>query len=532
MATQKASQQIDFFIDSDKKKTNNFFCGKKILHPDEIKNWKELYVYVPFNYYEEISLKLELLGLKENINYSKYEGIGYLSEDAAEKDYTRAMMDVQERKGSMSGKFLLWGAGWNKRGYERVLCKLLKTDRTPQMALISEDVTADYEGDPIRAEIPFIIAPKIFNQEIYIKAEQIEKGKSEYNKCIELEERVEQLKHAFPHDVNAELMVCYMYDYICRVIEELKPKGILCFASITTSHKVLKYVCEKNQIPIIYTHMGVLPGTLAFDTMGEVGESLPAVFADQFLKLPVSTYEIMQAQNVWDYLKRSKLNRKCQPKNQCIDYILKRKKAGRPIVLFAAQNDVYANMIPYTEDTKIYHSPIFKTSLDAGIYLAQLCEKRDWNFVYKPHPMYIQENLEKYLPSNTIYVKMGDINDLIDASDVVVTILSQTNYVALIRYKPVVMLGYNQTKNKGCTYEAFEQNNIECTIQKALEEGFTQKQQKAFLKHVAQILKYYLYDDGREREVRFGREAPQNMNEFYELDRLLSQDGTASIQEC
>jgi len=181
------------------------------------------------------------------------------------------------------------------------------------------------------------------------------------------------------------------------------------------------------------------------------------------------------------------------PQNNSIEYIMQKIDKAKPIVFYAGQNDINSNMVPYTEETQKYCSPIFKTSIDAGIYIAELCKKNKWNFVYKPHPMRIKYEEKSQLPNNTIYVENGNINDLVDISNVVVTILSQTNYISLVRHKPVVMLGYSQAKGKGCTYEAFEKDIIENVIRKALKNGFTEEQEKAFLIHIAQVLKYYLY---------------------------------------
>lgn len=38
-----------------------------------------------------------------------------------------------------------------------------------------------------------------------------------------------------------------------------------------------------------------------------------------------------------------------------------------------------------------------------------------------------------------------------------------------------------------------------------LKDGFISKHKNNFRKHVAQLLKYYLYDDMAEREIRFGK---------------------------
>ena len=138
--------------------------------------------------------------------------------------------------------------------------------------------------------------------------------------------------------------------------------------------------------------------------------------------------------------------------------------------------------------------------------------------------MYVRRNEKTQLPPEVLFIEYADINELIDIADVVVTILSTTNYNALTRYKPVVMLGYNQTRGKGCTYEAFEKEEIEDTIKEALEKGFTKEQQDAFLKHIAQCLKYYLYDDLQDRPIRYGRPVPKSIDEFYELERLLKKE--------
>lgn len=196
---------------------------------------------------------------------------------------------------------------------------------------------------------------------------------------------------------------------------------------------------------------------------------------------------------------------------------------GRPTVFFAGQSDISSGMCTVSiEKARIYHSPIFKSSVEAGIYIADLCKKNDWNYIYKPHPLNAGIEKRDEFPDNTIYIEFGDINSLIDISDVTVTILSQTNYICMIRHKPVVMLGYNQTKGTGCTYESFEKDKIEYTIRLALKDGFSKKQEQAFLIHIAQLIRYYLYDDLQEREIRYGRKIPDCIEEFYELKRLLN----------
>lgn len=95
------------------------------------------------------------------------------------------------------------------------------------------------------------------------------------------------------------------------------------------------------------------------------------------------------------------------------------------------------------------------------------------------------------LPENVIFVDDVDINGMVDLSDVVVTILSTVSYIGLIRQKPVVMLGYTQLKEKGCTYEAFDRNNIEFILKKSFYKGLTIYMKEAFIHHIAKLKKYY-----------------------------------------
>lgn len=508
-------KDIDLFIDSDMKKDGQMFLGKQIIHPSKIENWKELFVYIPFNYFGEISEKLKKKGLKEQDDFTKYMRVQCLSEDEAEKDYQRAVAEIIMQKDKMQGKILFWGLQWwYKCEYKKFLLQMQGNREGARFALVAEEVWLDRVSTEIKAEVPTIIAPKIFNLETYIKGEQVLTNENIY---------VEQLNGSFSDHINAILMVDYIYKYIYKIIDELKPISIIALSTSTTAHSILREICKKERIPIIFTHPGILPGTFAFDIGGEVGESLPAIYAEKFTALSVSNSEIKEASEVWRYLAASKLNRKFQPQNQCINYINSKRKQGLPIVFYAGQNDICSHMVPYTQNTRKYHSPMFQSSIEAAVYLADLCKRNNWNFVYKPHPMFIQENVKELLPANTIYIETGDINDIVDVSDVVVTILSQTNYVALIRHKPVVMLGYNQTRGKGCTYEAFEKDKIESTIMEALKNGFTKAQQDAFLLHIAQVLKYYLYDDMSERALRFGRTAPYSIEEFYGLERLMKE---------
>lgn len=520
-------EEIDFFIDNNQEKRNRLFWGKKIVHPNDIDNWKDLYIYVPFNFYEEISAQLKKKGLKESENFSCYNEKNKISFKECIKDYEYALNTLKTKRSELYNRTLFWGISWSlDKGYKEYLKKLEECDRDLRLGLISEAVWVNAEKAEEIMGIPSVIAPKLFDIDLYIEDGKL--GKLEINEIKqrpELKETFEQLKGIFA-DIKEEsaFSMTYLINcYIEKVLEEIKPIRIITEGAANTSRRILEKRCKERGIPIVFMHAGILPGTFTFDIGGEMGKSLPALYPEKFFGLPVNEDDLEQAKRIWDYLYVSKLNRKIQPKNHCINYVMEKIEKGKPIIFFTGQLDVYSHMVPYTEETRKYYSPVFKTSLDLAIYLAEMCKKNAWNFLYKPHPMYVKPEEMNNLPDNTIYVKFGDINDLIDISDVIVSIASQTSYIGLIRNKPVMTLGYSQMRGKRCAYEVYEKKKIEETMYEALKNGFTKTQKRAFLKHIAQVLRYYVYDDLRKREIRFGKKIPSSVEEFYKLESLLKE---------
>ncbi len=521
-------EQIDFFIDNNKKRQGQFVFGKKILSPDEVEDWNELYIYIPYNFYEEITEQLKMYGLKDETHYQKYDQINKMSIEEFRVEYEMALDNLCLKAGQMKGFCLFWGRSWafEDKGYKDFIQEWKKNDKNLNLGLVSEAVWYSQEETEEIMKLPTVVTPGLFGSDIYVEGGMLEKSQRDFLNAKKYAcSAVKALKAKFSNLTEAEAcyMVYYIYQYVMSVLDILQPKQLIVYCLVMVQHLILEEVCNEKGIPLISTHQGILPGTLAFDVGGEVGKSLPTIYSEKFLGLSINETDMEHAKKVWEYLYKSNLNRKIQPQNNCVEYVLKNIDRKKPIIFFAGQNDFSSNMVPYTSDTQKYHSPIFQTSIEAGIYLAELCKKNEWNFVYKPHPMSTKFEEKGKLPDNTIYVEFGNINDLVDISDVVVTILSQTNYVSLIRHKPVVMLGYSQTKGKGCTYEAFEKEKIESVIREALGNGFTEEQEKAFLRHIAQVLKYYLFDDLQEREIRFGKKAPSDIEEFYELEKLLKE---------
>ncbi len=527
------NDDISFFIDSDKRKQGTVFLGRPVKMPEEVECWEQLQIYIQYNFYEDIAKKLKEKGLIERKNFFECLEPKQIIVEDIDADCEKVFSYIEKSKMDISGRNWYWGTTifTNRPGKEYL--KVLQSTLGQKFLAISDAVYFDQQESEKGWETPVRILPKIFAADYFrIISEKADDCDYEIllkNKYPELCEYVKEYRAIHPQLSKGEeyLYVYKQAAFIERLINLLKPERVLIYCSFPPGHRILKVLCGKYNVPVIYTHKGALPKTWSFEIGGEMGESLPAIYAEEFFKLPVNKEDIMEAKEVWEYLNTSKINRKIQPKTNWIGKIQSKIKSERPVIFYAGQNDVQSGLAYYGENAKRYHSPIFSSSIAALPFLAELAEKNNWNLLYKPHPAYMPtEEQVNAFPGNVIYVDYADINDVIDYADLTITILSSTAYVALIRKKPVLMLGYNQLKGKGCTYEAFAEDVIEDMIRLALEEGFTDCQRKAFTRHIAQLLKYYLYADLDDGIKTYGKPVPKDFKEFYELAELLGVEGT------
>lgn len=378
---------------------------------------------------------------------------------------------------------------------------MLSTTDTPKQR-------ASEMGFPVvQTPSPFLYRRFKQTGDIYIPSKiRGELAKKPY--LLNIVENIYKKANGVPQKSYIKLMVYYAERFFNSVLDIINPEYVIMWNQFAELNAVYNHVCENKKVTPLYMEFGSFPGTFALDTVGQMGENPISVNPREFLKLPVDSSELREAEEILEYLKNTKLNRNIQTGTNEVSELLKKIDPERKVVFYAGQNDFESGLFPYTEKSKKYHSPTFKTSDDAALYLYEISKKNGWNFVYKPHPRtLIERGLNQY-PEDMIVVKGIDINEMIDLSSVCVTILSQTAYVSLIRQKPTLLLGYLQLREKGCCYEAYEKDKIEEALKNALEYGFTEEQQRAFYKHTAQMLKYVLYDDATPRDIRFGKSTP------------------------
>lgn len=361
-----------------------------------------------------------------------------------------------------------------------------------------------------KIHIPFLVVPKCpfegcFDKNLSIPLKNVDYGSDFLTKLKN--QIVMNLEQHFPKMGKgyAEYLYSYFLKYTKSCLSLLKPSLVLVWNAFIPSHEIWKYFCQESSVPILWMEFGSLAGTLTFDQIGQMGESSVCRNAQKFLRLKVTEKEREYAKKVCSYLVDHQCNRNPQISNFKEEKSLKNLIVPhKPIILYFGQSDYESGLYHYTSITQNFHSPYYRSSISLLHDLSEIGLELGWNIVYKPHPEMVRSSQVGEIPSNVIVISELSIFKLIEISDVVVTIASQCSYEAVLRKKPVVMLGRNQLHGKGIVFEA-EKSNLKETIQKALQEGFSSSRQEAFELHVAQMLKYYLYDDMAPRELRFGK---------------------------
>ena len=267
--------------------------------------------------------------------------------------------------------------------------------------------------------------------------------------------------------------------------------------------------CERLAVPVLYAHLGPLPGTITFEAGGQMAESWVCRENARFVELPVTEQDLEIADRYIKFVREMRSDRKIQLTDRPIEPVttdLRTRSSG--LIFYAGQNDFRTGMAPRSLPHATEHSPFFDDTYDALAALAKVAAERNWGVIFKPHPNIpaVTENQIRTIPDNVALVEHANIFECILETDVTITVLSSTAYLSLIHNRPVVLLGRMSLSGKGCVYEATSRENIGDVINAALTNGFTDEQKQHWRKHTAQLIRHYLFAYDDEAASRIGRD--------------------------
>lgn len=312
------------------------------------------------------------------------------------------------------------------------------------------------------------------------------------------------------------LMAYEIYRYYAEVFKKISPKFIMVWNHWGINSVVPRDIAEHIGIPVLSLERGFVEGTIMASWCG-YGLDIVNTKPTMFREMEVSLCELEHAKKVCHFLEDSSVNRYKQPQNNKLVTIKEKLEGKEKNILIVGSFDIENPAFPLDENTRELYSPIFGESIEMVQYISKIAKKYKWNIIYKPHPLMDKINpkvstiARKY---GAMYVKDVDIYELINIVDVVVCMVSSVSYISLIRGKPVVSLAYTTLREKGCCYEVNKIDEIEKVIDVAINHGMTEEQHNNFIKHVAQINKYYYYDDLSVRPIRYGRQMEQLVSDI------------------
>lgn len=505
---------FDIYIDNDIEKRGNYFNGKRIVISDEIYDYKKFYIIIACKAYEEIKDQLQKKGLIENQDFIFYTKVvdnekiveGMVAQLEEHKELLK--MQYQQFK---NGVLVIGSMITFEPNSIGILNEISNSIKEPFL-LVSERPGIEEKAQKEKWIFPYYILPRMLLQNEHLCENFISKLEvipDIVNYISEREYRVHaktnfQGKNPDIAEGYADIFIYYADKFMRFFFEFMKPKRVYIWNLFYPFHELVNNICKEFDIDISYVEYGVLPGTFLIEKKGQMGESFPATEIEAFQRLSINNDDMLKAKRIYSYLSTTRINRRQQPDNAELEAVM-RTMDNRPLVVYLGQNDYESGIYPYSQHAQQFHSPIFHSSYDAAVYLAELAQVNGWNIVYKPHPLCINDipaNEEK--PKNLFVITKCNINDLVSLADLNVTILSTAAYVSLTFYKPVLMLGYTQLRGKGCTYEAFDLDSIEDAVKDGLKYGYTDSQRQKYVEHIARIMKYYAYDDGGDRFIRYG----------------------------
>lgn len=506
-----------FFIDSNWNTTEKF-QGFPVYRPDEVKDWDELFVIVATGVvaYEEIENLLKKKGLIKEKDYVYIrQFLGHHKKTVAES--LAFIKDSIYKNECYKNSTLIYAAVFVNRisdiltnffrayGQSKQNCVFITL-----LNYFNEEYAEKQIGMPV-FDVPSICMwpgkkrGNVLGLEDELEhidefGHESELSADEKKWLRNMEQRKSCLDQELSYKITAEI-----YWYFKKVFAMIQPKEVIIWGGWQRVQYILADISKRNNIPFGFMEFGWIPGTIQFDRRGIAGQSEYAVHPEKILNLPIMNKD-MDMKAIREYIKKTQLDNGMFRLNDLDEESYSRIDKTRKTIFFVGMDDFGMKMNPQSEYWSEYVSSYFRSTLDAVLYVAKICERNDWNLVFKPHPSSVNDagNGPAKLPQSLIFIRNMQIDRLIESADAVVSIASSVDYKALIYGKPLVSLGHTTLHEKGCCYEPKDMDDIERQLKLAVDNGMTEQQNANFERHMAQLLENYLWDDLSERDLRYG----------------------------
>lgn len=500
----------EFFIDSNWE--NGTFNGISVKKPDEITQWEELFIVITLTTAaDDIEKILNSKKLIKNQNYTSCQEFFGIRRGTAEENIL-LVKDYIEKNIKYKGAILILAPVFSGRDMDNIVRFFraygIKHQRTCVLFSKSPIVNDVFFDD--RLGYPVFNIPKAcawrgeINMGIELDRNELthadELSEDEKKWIIELEDRKVGGDHPLAFAATAEI-----YWYYKKIFAIVQPSKVIIWGGWKHQDYIVAELAKKDNIPFGYMEHGWIPGTYQFDRRGIAGQSEYANEEDKILFFK-SENNLENIKKIRNYIIANKIDTGKFRKNKEDERNLKRLDEEKKTVFLVGMDDYGMGINPKSDYWKKYVSAIFNSTQEAAWYINDICHRNNWNFIFKPHPnpAYRNELSKEQLTESIIQIKHMEIDRLLQASDVVVSISSAVEYKTLLYGKPLVLLGHTTLSGKGCSYDVENIDMIEYQLQAAMKKGMTEEQNENFMLYMDYLLQNYLWDDLSDRELRYG----------------------------
>ncbi len=480
---------VSFFIDSNKDK--NLYSGKPVYKPEEISDWKDLFVVITIKKDVRIREYLDDLGLKEFEDYSGYRDFFQKSIRNSKSVLNELSSQRQRNKCVIFADLFTSRQSENISRFIREYFRRIGTENcvlAANLNVMRVEIVSEIIGVPV-VDVPSI--------------EDLNEGNEKVELTGEDESYVlEDCRSRFGNDTKFQISLNdskRLYSYYKRVVSCLMPQKMLVWGCWARRNIYLKHIADSLGIPCGWIEYGYFPGTYIFSKVGLFGYGEVCLHPEEF-KCHKPKYNDSEYLVIENKVKESRLDtgifRELSEEKETLEALDKTKKT----LFLVGSSDSTMDMDHGSDMWKRFVSTNVDSTEEALAITKELCKKNNWNLIFKPHPSEKSELKES--DSDFCVVRFAPIDDLIQRSDAVVTIGSKVSYKALIYDKPLVEIGVFTMVGQGCSYEV--DGDYEKKLHEALEKGLTQEMKNCFKDHVMTLLSYDHWDDLTHNDVPYG----------------------------
>lgn len=498
--------QPDFFIDSNLDIAE--FEGKKVFRPDEIE-LDECFIVVTVINHSDIDHYLKSHGLVEGKDYVYYTDYFGIQRQKNVRDNLKSVNNFIKQHPEYVGARIVWADIFDIRQHGKLehffeVHNKEYVDNGGYIILIANNLWMSDAKIKEQFNAQLLLLPKDLNE--VDKNRNILKGTQDDMNFLK---SVEQ-KYVSDEDKDTTLsrdqLLLYYFREIMKII---KPSSVITWYSKDSYNDILDEITDELSIPFKIMEFGIVPGTYQICSKGIDYRSDVYNDIELLSDVKISVEDNSKLSKVKQYILSNQTDTVSFSDEEDEINKIKGLDKSKKTVFFIGFDDVY------TKHTYNFNNDLWKNNwgrcynnyTDAAVDISNICKKRGWNFIYKPHPYPNDEcGMDPdCLADGSVYIKHMLIDKLIDVSDVVVAVSSAACYKVLLNDKPLVTLGKSLIEKFGCTYAAENKYDIEEKVQTAIDNGLTESMKAKFDYMYIRFLKKYSWDNLDDRSLRYGR---------------------------